>query len=153
MELESNRLLNLMVYITCTCLYAVGVILVYNLLYNVHYYYLFIAIPILFLLVTLGLLNLSKMILMIFSIIFGRNDNIEVNNSILGIVRYLNKTCTFTLIGIFISLLSSIVVLDIILCVSKELYFLISLSLVVWILLYYIMFRLIVRFIRREIRL
>ncbi len=153
MNLEKNSILRLITYIASIVFYLVGIVAIYKFLFDLHYYYLFVTIPLLFLLVTLLIVNFIKMICTIISMIFGRNDNSEVNNSIKNILTYVNRICKYILIGIFAALLTSIMALDIIICIHKSLYILVSLSIVVWILLYYILFRVVVKMIRKEIKL
>ncbi len=153
MNLEKHRGLSLIIYLLSNVFYIIGIFIIYKFLFNLHYYYLFVTIPTLFLFITLTIVNFIKIILVIISSIFGRNDNSEVNNSLNRCLAYLNRTCKYVLIGIFTALLTSIMVLDVIFCVRKEMYLLLSLSIVVWILLYYILFRVIVKMIRKEIRL
>ena len=64
-----------------------------------------------------------------------------------------NQIYKYTLIGIFIALITSVMILDIMLCVTFENYFLLTISIVIWILLYYLIFRIIVGVIKKEISL
>lgn len=153
MDFEKHRVLSLIIYILSIAFYVSGIVLIYKLLFRLHYYYLFITIPILFLLVTLSLVNLIKIILAIISLIFGRNDNSEVYSTLKRSFSFINRLCKYILIGIFAALLTSIMILDIIICIHKGLYILVSVSIVIWILLYYILFKLIVNMIKKEIRI
>ncbi len=153
MNLEKHRGLSLLVYILSIAFYGAGIVVIYKYLFDLHFFYLFITIPLLFLLVVLTVVNAIKIVFVIISMIFGRNDNSEINNTLKKGISYVNRTCKYTLIGIFAALLSSIMILDIILCIQKEMYLLISLSIVVWILLYYLLFRMVVKMIKKEIRL
>jgi ABC-type transport system involved in Fe-S cluster assembly fused permease/ATPase subunit len=107
----------------------------------------------LFLSLTIVLECIIKLLLVIVSLIFGRNDNDEVNEFIEKGIKGVSNLTKYVLIGIFAALLFSLMVLDIIICVFYEKYILVALSIVIWILLYYILFRVIVKMIRKEIRL
>ncbi len=153
MDLEKHRGLSLFIYIISIAFYVAGIFIIYKFLLELHFYYLFITIPLLFLLATLSIVNFIKSIFVIISMIFGRNDNSEVNNGLKKCFAFINRTCKYVLIGIFTALLTSIMILDVILCIHKSLYILVSLSIVVWLLLYYILFRVVVKMIKKEIRL
>ena len=153
MNLEKHKGLSLFVYILSNIFYIFGIAILYKLLFRLYYYYLFVIIPTLFLLTTLTIVNFIKIIFVISSMIFSRNDNSEVNNTLKKGYAYINRTCKYVLIGIFAALLTSIMILDIILCVRKGMYILVSISIVIWILLYYILFQVIVKMIKKEIRL
>lgn len=153
MNLEKHKGFSLFIYILSNIFYIIGIVIVYKLLLKLNYYYLFVTIPTLFLLTTLTIVNFIKIFFVIISMIFSRNDNSEVNNTLKKGYAFINRTCKYVLIGIFAALLTSIMILDIILCIHKEMYILVSLSIVVWILLYYILFRVIVKMIKKEIRL
>jgi Na+/melibiose symporter-like transporter len=116
-------------------------------------YYLFVVIPILFLSASIGLFNLIKLLLTIVSFIFGRNDNDETLTIINTKIYEVNQLYKFTLIGIFISLLTTVMILDIILCVTFEQYFLLAISIVIWILLYYLIFYILIKTAKKQISL
>ena len=118
-----------------------------------HYYYLFVTIPVLFLLVALNIWNITKLILTLVSLIFGRNDNEEINRFIKNAIINVNQTCKYVLIGIFTAMLSTVMILDIIICINSNELVLLSVSIVIWILLYYLLFRNIVKMIKKEIQL
>lgn len=151
--MKENNILRLIAYVASIAFYIVGIVIIYSFLFDLNYYYLFVTIPLLFLLVTLSIVNFIKIILTIISMIFGRNDNNEVNNSIRKWTSFVNRICKYVLIGIFAALLTSIMALDVIICIQKSLYILVSLSIVVWIVLYYLLFRVVVKMIKKEIRL
>lgn len=153
MELERHRILSLTIYIVCTSLYLVGCFLIYSTFLRLNPYYLFITIPVFFLLLSLLIVNFIKIILTFISLAFGRNDNDEINNKIHNSLNNLNRLFKYVLIGIFITLLSSIMILDVILCINKSMYFILALSIVIWVLLYYVLFCIIIKIIKREIRL
>lgn len=153
MELKRNKIINITFYIISIILYLTISIILYHLLITLHYFYLFITIPMLFLFSSLCLTNIIKTILTLVSMMFGRNGNEEVleyiDNKIIGT----NRLCKYTLIGIFLSLLSSVMLLDVIYCINKEEYTFVAISIVVWILLFYILFKIIIKMIRKEIKL
>ena len=140
-------------YIVSITIFFVLSVYLYNLLITTNKYYLFIVIPILFMSLSTGLLNLLKLILTIVSFIFDRNDNDEVIKLISKVIRGLNQFYKYILIAIFISLLTTVMILDVILCVTYQQYILLAISIVIWIMLYYIIFYIIVSAIKRRIDL
>lgn len=107
----------------------------------------------LFLFSTLCLTNITKTMLTLVSMMFGKNGNEEVieyiDNKIIGT----NRLCKYTLIGIFLTLLLSVMLLDVIYCINKEEYTFLAISIVIWILLFYILFNIIIKMIKKEIKL
>ena len=153
MDFKRNKLLRITLNIVGITLFLLLSLVFYKLLIQLHYYYLFITIPMLFLSLTVIVECIIRLLLIIVSLIFGRNDNDEVNEFIENSIKKVSNLTKYVLIGIFATLLFSIMVLDITLCVFYEKYVLVALSIVIWILLYYILFRVIVKMIRKEIRL
>ena len=153
MDFKRNKLLRITLNIVGITLFLLLSLVFYKLLIQLHYYYLFITIPMLFLSLTVIVECIIRLLLIIVSLIFGRNDNDEVNEFIENAIKKVSNLTKYVLIGIFAALLFSIMVLDITLCVFYEKYILVALSIVIWILLYYILFRVIVKMIRKEIRL
>ena len=153
MNFKRNKLLSITLNIVIITIFLLAFVINTQLLLELKYYYLFITIPILFLCLTIIISSGLKLLRLISSLIFGRHDNDEVNEYIEKIINKINDLTKYVLIGIFTTLLTSVMVLDIILCVLNEKYLLVALSIVVWILLYYILFRQIVKIIRKEIRL
>lgn len=153
MNFKRNKLLNITLNIVIITIFLLAFVINTQLLLELKYYYLFVTIPMLFLCLTMIISSVIKLLLVISSLIFGRHDNDEVNEYIEKIINKINDLTKYVLIGIFTTLLTSVMVLDIILCVLNEKYLLVALSIVVWILLYYILFRQIVKLIRKEIRL
>lgn len=82
--------------------------------------------------------------------VFSRNDNTEVLEYTTALLDYINRIERYVLFGIFLVFLSSIMILDIILCAKKEQYTLISLSVVVWIFLHYLLFKNIINLVKNE---
>jgi hypothetical protein len=140
-------------YIATITIFFVLSIYFYRLLLVANKYYLFVVIPILFLSASIGLFNLIKLLLTIVSFIFGRNDNDETLTIINTKIYEVNQLYKFTLIGIFISLLTTVMILDIILCVTFEQYFLLAISIVIWILLYYLIFYILIKTAKKQISL
>lgn len=93
------------------------------------------------------------MFFQISKLIFGRNDNTEISEFIDNAIKKVKNICNYTLIGIFTALLTSVMILDIILCVVFEKYVLVALSIVIWVLLYYMLFTEVIKMIKKEIRL
>ncbi len=153
MEYKRNKIINITLYIISIVLYLTISIILYRLLITLHYFYLFIIIPMLFLFITLCITNMIKTILTLVSMIFGRNGNDEVLDYIENKIKGTNKLCKYTLIGIFITLLTSIMILDVIYCINKDKYTFVAISIVIWVLLYYLLFKIIIKMIRKEIRL
>lgn len=153
MNFKRNKLLSITLNIVIITIFLLAFVINTQLLLELKYYYLFVTIPMLFLCLTMIISSIIKLLLVISSLIFGRHDNDEVNEYIEKIINKINDLTKYVLIGIFTTLLTSVMVLDIILCVLNEKYLLVALSIVVWILLYYILFRQIVKLIRKEIRL
>jgi hypothetical protein len=153
MNFKRNKLLSITLNIVIITIFLLAFVINTQLLLELKYYYLFVTIPMLFLCLTMIISSVIKLLLVISSLIFGRHDNDEVNEYIEKIINKINDLTKYVLIGIFTTLLTSVMVLDIILCVLNEKYLLVALSIVVWILLYYILFRQIVKLIRKEIRL
>lgn len=153
MEFKRNKLISITTSIVCITIFLIGFLVFNQLLIILNYYYLFVTIPMLFLLGTLVLENIIILFLNITSLVFGRNDNDDVNEFIEKAIKKIKNISKYVLIGVFTALLSSVMILDIILCVIFEKYILVAISIVVWILLYYILFSVIVKMIRKEIRL
>lgn len=153
MEPQRNKVLNITFYIVSIIFYVAISLTIYNLLIVVPFYYLFIVIPALFLFCTLSLMNIIKTMLTIVSMVFGRNDNDEVEAFINNLIKGTTQLCKYILIGIFVALLTSVMILDVIYCLNKEKYTFIAISIVIWILLYYLLFRNIVKMIRKQIRI
>ena len=151
MNFKRNKLLSITLNIVIITIFLLAFVINTQLLLELKYYYLFVTIPMLFLCLTMIISSVIKLLLVISSLIFGRHDNDEVNEYIEKIINKINDLTKYVLIGIFTTLLTSVMVLDIILCVLNEKYLLVALSIVVWILLYYILFRQIVKLIRKEI--
>lgn len=140
-------------YIATITIFFVLSIYFYRLLLITNHYYLFTVIPILFLSITICIFNLIKLLLTIVSFIFGRHDNDETVKSINNKIYSVNQLYKYTLIGIFLTLLTTVMILDIILCVTFEQYILLSISIVIWILLYYVIFYIIIRIVKKQISL
>ncbi len=153
MEYKRNKIINITLYIVSIIIYLVAAIVLYRLLLILNYYYLFITIPMLLLFSSLCLTNIIKTILTLVSMIFGRNGNDEVITFIENRIKGTNRLCKYTLIAIFITLLTSIMILDIVYCINKEEYTFVAISICVWILLYYLLFGNIIKMIKREIKL
>ena len=124
-------------YIAVITIFFVLSIIFYNLLLTTNKYYLFIVIPLLFLSISTSLFNLLKLLFTIVSFMFSKNDNDEVLKSINKRIYEINQLYKYTLIGIFIALLTTVMILDIIVCVTFEKFNLLAISIVIWILLYY----------------
>ena len=140
-------------YIAVITIFFVLSIIFYNLLLTTNKYYLFIVIPLLFLSISTSLFNLLKLLFTIVSFMFSKNDNDEVLKSINKRKYEINQLYKYTLIGIFIALLTTVMILDIIVCVTFEKFNLLAISIVIWILLYYSIFYIIVKIVKKQISL
>ena len=85
------------------------------------------------------------MFLTIISMVFGRNGNEETIIFIAKAIDFINRITKYTLIGIFTTLLSSIMILDIIMCVNDGNYSLLIISSIIWIVLFYSILKVIVK--------
>lgn len=153
MEFKRNKLKSITLYVVSLTIYLIGIFIFRNLLTQLHYYYLFATIPLLFLFVSMSICDAIKLFLNICSLVFGRHDNDEINDFIENCISFMIRLSKYILIGIFTALLSSVMILDIIVCVNYDKYVLVAISIVVWILLYYMLFANIVKMIKKEIRL
>lgn len=140
-------------YIAVITIFFVLSIIFYNLLLTTNKFYLFIVIPLLFLSISTSLFNLLKLLFTIVSFMFSKNDNDEVLKSINKRIYEINQLYKYTLIGIFIALLTTVMILDIIVCVTFEKFNLLAISIVIWILLYYSIFYIIVKIVKKQISL
>ena len=140
-------------YIAVITIFFVLSIIFYNLLLTTNKYYLFFVIPLLFLSISTSLFNLLKLLFTIVSFMFSKNDNDEVLKSINKRIYEINQLYKYTLIGIFIALLTTVMILDIIVCVTFEKFNLLAISIVIWILLYYSIFYIIVKIVKKQISL
>ena len=151
--INRNSFLEITKCIVNISIFLVLSIVFYELILRLHYFYLFITIPMLFLFITITLENIIIMFFQISKLIFGRNDNTEVSDFIEKSIKKVKSISKYTLIGVFTALLTSVMILDIILCVVIEKYILVALSIVIWVLLYYMLFTEVIKMIKREIRL
>lgn len=151
--LKRNKLINITSYIISIIFFLTLSLTLYTLFSKLHYYYLFVTIPMFLMFACLTLTNIIKIILTIVSMVFGRNDNDEVLEFIDKRIIGTNRLCKYALIGVFITLLFSIMLLDVIYCIIKEKYKLVAYSIVIWVLLYYVIFNIIIKIIKKEIKL
>lgn len=151
MNIKRNKILTITLNILSITLYLSLSLIVYKSLIELNYYYLFITIPLLFLLTTLIISSSIKLILIIISMIFNYNKK-EMQKYINGKISYINDVSTYIIIGIFTSSLTSIMALDITLCLTFSNYSLLIISLVIWILIYYYLLSFIIKIIKKEIR-
>ena len=138
--INRNSFLEITKCIVNISIFLVLSIVFYEIILIIHYLYLFITIKILFLFITITLENIIIMFFQISKLIFGRNDNTEVSDFIEKSIKKVKSISKYTLIGVFTALLTSVMILDIILCVVFEKYILVALSIVIWVLLYYMLF-------------
>ena len=148
--MKRNKTLLATFYVVSILIYLLVACLCGKLLVAVQPYFLFVLIPSLLLFSFLFLSSFSKLLLILFSAVFGRNGNDEVNEKADRILLLINKITKYSLIGLFLTFLTSIMILDIILCINKEKYVLVSISIVVWILLHTLLFKNIIELIRSE---
>ncbi len=153
MSIKRNKLLTITFYIISIIIFLIFSLITYSFLVKLHYYYLFATIPMLFMFVSLALTNIIKLILTTISMVFGQNDNNEIQDFIDIQIDNINRLCKYVLIGIFLTLLFSLMLLEIVYCTIKEEYTFIAISIIVWVLLFYLIFKVIVKIIKKEIRL
>lgn len=153
MKLRRGKIMTITSYIVSIIIYVIISLAIYNTLIKLHYYYLFITIPLLFLFFSLICYNFVKIVLVSMSLLFEDNDTKEIEDKINQMLDDVNRIFKYVLIGIFMALLTSIMILDIIFCISKGKYEFVAISIVIWILLYYILFIQIVKMVKKEIRL
>lgn len=153
MEIKRGKVMIITSYVVSIIVYLIVSIALYNSLVKIHYYYLFITIPLLFLFCSLIVATFIKIFLIAVSLMFDKNENDDIEKYIMDKIDDVNRTLKYVLIGIFLALLTSIMILDIVFCISKGKYEFTAISIVVWILLYYLMFTKIVKMIKKEIRL
>lgn len=150
MDMSRNKLLSITFYIICILLYVFASYISYNLLFELNYYLLILTIPALLLFLSLSISSTMKLLVIVFSMIFSQNDNTEVLEYTNALLNYINRIEKYVLFGIFLAFLSSIMILDIILCAKKEQYTLVSFSIVVWIFLHYLLFKNIITLVKNE---
>jgi len=150
--IKRNIALNITFYIISITFYLFLSFIFYRLLLELNLYFLFITIPMLFLFTILSLSNILKLIITLFGIKYGQNDNDEIVESSEKIINYVNKVTRNTLIAIFITLLTSVMILDITICLIDQKITLLSISIVIWVLIYYSLFVALTNMIRQEVR-
>lgn len=150
MDVNRNKLVTITFYIVCIMLYVFVAFTFYNLLYKLNYYLLILTIPALILFLSLAISSTMKLLIIVFSMVFGRNDNTEALDYAKELMDFVNRIERYVLFGIFLAFLSSIMIFDIILCSIKEKYTLVSISIVIWILLHYLLFKNIISLVRSE---
>ena len=148
--MKRNKTLLATFYVVSILIYLIIACICGKLLVAVKPYFLFVLIPSLILFSFLFLSSFTKLLLIVFSVIFGRNGNDEVNEKADNILLLINRITKYSLIGLFLTFLTSIMILDIILCINKEKYVLVSISIVVWILLHTLLFKNIIELVRSE---
>ena len=150
MDVSRNKLLSITFYTVCIIAYVFVSFVFYNSLFKLNYYLLIITIPALLLFLSLAISSTMKLLIIVFSMIFGRNDNDEVLEYTTALMNFVNRIERYVLFGIFLAFLSSIMIFDIILCAKKEQYTLVSVSIVVWIILHYLLFKNIITLVKNE---
>ena len=152
MKSKNHNLKLITGYVAIITIFFVLSIYLYRSIIIINKYYLFVVIPFLFLSVSISLFNLLKLLLTILLLVFGRNDNDEIIKSIDIMIYNINQLYKYTLIGIFLSLLTVIMILDILLCVNYEKFTLLGISIVIWILLYYSTLSIVVKIVKKQIK-
>ena len=150
MDISRNKFLSITFYVICILAYVFASYVFYNALFELNYRFLILTIPALLLFLSLAISSTMKLLVIVFSMVFSRNDNTEVLEYTTALLDYINRIERYVLFGIFLVFLSSIMILDIILCAKKEQYTLISLSVVVWIFLHYLLFKNIINLVKNE---
>lgn len=106
----------------------------------------------LFLFTILLISSTIKLVLTFIGIKYGQNDNDEIIDFAEKAINYTNKTTRNILIGIFTALLTSVMILDITICLIDQEITLLSISIVIWVLIYYVLFTALTNMIRQEVR-
>ena len=148
--MKRNKTVLMTFYVVSIIIYCLVAAIFYRFLLLAKPYFLFVLIPCLLLFTLLFLSSFSKLIVIVVSMVFGRNGNDEVNEKADDIVILINKITKYSLIGLFLTFLTSIMILDIILCINKEKYTLVAISIVVWVLLHTLLFKNIIDLVRSE---
>lgn len=122
-----NYLKNIAIYSICIVIYSVILFFIINSIMNISMHYLIIAIPLLLLVLILAINNVIKM-LSILCLLPMENKGELVEK----LIKKTNKLTTYSVIGIFLSLLTSVIILDIIICFKIKNYILIIIAIIVW---------------------
>ncbi|MBQ4030985.1 MAG: hypothetical protein II625_04450 [Bacilli bacterium] len=146
---KKNKLL-MTFYVISIIIYCLVAAILSKYLLLVRPFFLLILIPCYLLFAILFLSSFIKLITIIISMVFGRNGNDEVNEKADKVLRSVTKITRYSLIALFLAFLSSIMILDIVLCINKEKYVLVAISIVVWVLLHTLLFKNIIDLIRSE---
>lgn len=123
-----NYLKNIAIYSICIVIYSVILFFIINSIMNISMHYLIIAIPLLLLVLILAINNVIKM-LSILCLLPMENKGELIEK----LIKKTNKLTTYSVIGIFLSLLTSVIILDIIICFKIKNYILIIIAIIVWI--------------------
>ena len=151
-RMNRDELLNITFYIMVVTMSFIGYGLLYTSLYKVNIYYLFIIIPVLFLCFSLGISNLFKIIFTLLIMGLKKNGNYTTVDLMYRIIDGVNVITKYVLVAIFITLLSSIMLLDIMLCIIKDKMNLLAYSIIIWVLIYYVLFNFIKIRIKKNVR-
>ena len=150
MKTISSKIKLITSYIICITVFFILSLYFYKLLIITNPYYLLIIIPILFLSIVSFLFNTLKLVMTIISILFGKNDNEEVPIFVNKFIYSINQLYKYILIGIFIALITSIMILDILLCINYEKKLLMIISLLIWLVVYYLIFSVILKIVNSQ---
>ena len=150
MNFKRNKLASITLYIVCNMLFLLGIAICYQEFMNVEPYFLIVLIPCSVLFVLLFLSSFVKLIIIIMSMVFGGNDNEDTVDAMDKSLVFVNKITKYALAALYVAFLSSVMILDVILCISKERYTLAGISITVWILLHTILFKQIINIARNE---
>jgi hypothetical protein len=148
--MAEKKPLMMTLYIIGIIIYFITAAVCYHMLLSVNPYYLFVLLPCLLLFVLLFLSSFIKLIAITISSVFGKNGNDEVNEKADNFMKNVNRITKYSLIGLFLTFLTSVMILDIILCINKEKYTVVAISIVVWILLHTLLFKNIIELVRSE---
>lgn len=123
-----NNLKNITIYSICIIVYSIILFFISSSIMNMTMHYLFIAIPLLVLVIILMLNNIIKM-LSLLCLLPIKNKSYLIEQ----IVEKTNKLTTYSVVGVFISLLTSVIILDIYICIKIGKYILAVIAVIVWI--------------------
>ena len=117
---------------------------VFNSSKSMNGYYIALFIPILIIFTILIITFSMKIIFQIIGLILGNNDNDEMLEKLDTINNKINEIVKYSLLIIFLILLTITMILDILLCIEKGKICLLILSIIIWLCLIYSIMQIIV---------
>lgn len=139
--MKRKNILSIIFDITSILIYSLISLWLFDTIKTLNIYYTLSITPLFIITIILAINHTIKFFFSVIVMIFGRNDNTEVTDNLLSKQLKINNIIRITLVIIFLIQLFITMILDIILCITKEKYLLLSFSLVVWILLIYFLIK------------